>query len=201
MTFEERIIPPLVRLPHEAPNLVLEKPSRTRRNHLQIWRRFHYIDCMLNRYLSIFLICMLLGGLLPASLSFSAETPSSESLAVSIDISGLTSLLATLSPDEKDEQVRDWAVYGLMKSLGLTVQENLPVRISSLKGSLPGEVSLGRVFPLSAKEWGSWCLRTFSGTNLYSVALLTGNMRGQTHSRKEYRSSAIHQTFPGRSYA
>jgi hypothetical protein len=109
---------------------------------------------MLNRYLSIVFICTFLGILLPASWAFSAETPSTESSSVSIDISGLTSFLATLPPDEKDEQVRDWALYGLMNSLGLTPQEDIPVRHPSLKDSHPGEVSLGRVFPLSAKEWG-----------------------------------------------
>jgi hypothetical protein len=109
---------------------------------------------MLNRYLSIVLVCTFLGNLLPASWAFSAETPSTESSSVSIDISGLTSFLATLPPDEKDEQLRDWALYGLMNNLGLTPQEDIPVRHPSLKDSHPGEVSLGRVFPLSAKEWG-----------------------------------------------
>ena len=109
---------------------------------------------MLNRYLSIVLICTFLGNLLPASSSFSLEMPSLESSSVSIDISGLTSFLATLPPDEKDEQVRDWALYGLMNSLALTSQEDIPVRHPALKDSHPGEVSPGRVFQLSAKEWG-----------------------------------------------
>ena len=33
-------------------------------------------------------------------------------------------------------------------------QEDIPVRHPSLKDTYPGEVSVGRVFPLSAKEWG-----------------------------------------------
>ena len=72
---------------------------------------------------------------------------------MSIDQSGLTSFLATLSPDEAEEQLRDWAAYGLLKSLSLTSQENTPLRDPHNENH-PGEVSPGRVFAISTKEWG-----------------------------------------------
>ncbi|HEY6837427.1 MAG TPA: hypothetical protein VI389_01660, partial [Geobacteraceae bacterium] len=70
-----------------------------------------------------------------------------------IDISGLTSFLATLSPDEKDEQLRDWALYGLMSRYGQGAPDDIPIRHRALKGERPGEVSPGRVFVLSPREW------------------------------------------------
>lgn len=72
---------------------------------------------------------------------------------VSVDISSLVSFLDTLPPDEKDEQVRDWAAYGLKNELGLSTGEEVPIRHPSLKETAPGEVSKGRVFALSDKEW------------------------------------------------
>ncbi|MBI5100492.1 MAG: hypothetical protein HZB33_01460 [Nitrospirae bacterium] len=71
-----------------------------------------------------------------------------------IDISGLRTFLDTLPPDEKDEQIRDWALYGLRSVLGLTSTDEMPVRHPALKASLPGEVSPGRVFQMTSKEWG-----------------------------------------------
>ncbi|TSK08335.1 MAG: hypothetical protein FPO08_03225 [Geobacter sp.] len=72
---------------------------------------------------------------------------------VSVDISSLVSFLGTLSTDEKDEQVRDWAAYGLKNELGVSTGEEIPIRHPSLKETAPGEVSKGRVFAVSDKEW------------------------------------------------
>ena len=60
----------------------------------------------------------------------------------------------TLPPDEKDEQLRDWACYALRSSLDLTSDGEMPVRHPALRDTLPGEVSPGRVFSLSTAEWG-----------------------------------------------
>ena len=104
-------------------------------------------------YPSVAVIVTLLGCLLAPPASFAAATPASEFSALSIDQSGLTSFLAKLPPDEVEEQVRDWAAYGLLKSLALTSQKDIPLRDPQNEAH-PGEVSPGRVFALSAEEWG-----------------------------------------------
>ena len=76
------------------------------------------------------------------------------SVPVTIDISGLMPFYDTLPPDEKDEQLRDWACYALRSSLDLTSDGEMPVRHPALRDTLPGEVSPGRVFSLSTAEWG-----------------------------------------------
>ncbi|NTV13830.1 MAG: hypothetical protein HGA96_07890 [Desulfobulbaceae bacterium] len=71
-----------------------------------------------------------------------------------IDISSLRPFLDTLPPDEKAEQLRDWALYGVRSLLALTSPGEMPIRHPALKETLPGEVSPGRVFPLTSAEWG-----------------------------------------------
>jgi hypothetical protein len=73
---------------------------------------------------------------------------------LSVDISSLKGFFDTLSPDEKDEQLRDWALYGLKSALALGTSGEMPVRHPALTASHPGEISAGRVFPISATEWG-----------------------------------------------
>jgi hypothetical protein len=62
-------------------------------------------------YFRLFLACALLATCLLAS-GLSAESLPAHSSPVSIDISSLLTFLDTLPPDEKDEQLRDWAAYG-----------------------------------------------------------------------------------------
>jgi len=72
----------------------------------------------------------------------------------SVDISALLDFFETLSPDEKEEQLRDWAFYGLFASLGFTPWETDEIagrggrmRYASLREKqlltvLPGRVAL-----------------------------------------------------------
>lgn len=90
---------------------------------------------------------------LPAAGSGSAP-PDALGAPVSLDISSLTPFFATLSPDEKDEQLRDWAVYGLQSALSLGTPGEMPVRHPALMASRPGEVAPGRVFAISPRQWG-----------------------------------------------
>lgn len=71
-----------------------------------------------------------------------------------IDIASLKPFLDTLPPDEKAEQLRDWALYGVRGILALTSTGEMPIRHPALKNTLPGEVSPGRVFPINSSEWG-----------------------------------------------
>ena len=102
-------------------------------------------------YSRLFLVCAILATCLSAS-GLCAETPD-HLTSVNVDISSLRPFLDTLSPDEKDEQVRDWAAYGLKSRLAASTEDEVPIRHPALKDTSPGEVSGGRVFPLSTKEW------------------------------------------------
>ncbi len=72
---------------------------------------------------------------------------------VSVDISSLRGFIDTLPTDEQEEQLRDLAAYGLKSQLGVANAEEAPIRYPALKDASPGEVSKGRVFPLSKNEW------------------------------------------------
>ncbi len=72
---------------------------------------------------------------------------------VSVDISSLRGFIDTLPTDEQEEQLRDLAAYGLKSQLGVANAEEAPIRYPALKDASPGEVSKGRVFPLSRNEW------------------------------------------------
>ena len=68
-----------------------------------------------------------------------------------VDISPLTDFYNTLPPDEKDEQLKDWAFYGLLASLGFTADEADDItgqpahmRYSALKKKYGFTVSPGR---------------------------------------------------------
>lgn len=100
----------------------------------------------------VVLACAILATCLLTSELFAESLPSHPS-PVSVDISSLLTFLDTLTPDEKDEQVRDWAAYGLKTELGVSTAEEAPFRHPALKDTSPGEVSKGRVFPVSKKEW------------------------------------------------
>ncbi len=102
--------------------------------------------------LRAFLTCMTLVAFLLVS-DLNTQAVAAHPANVSVDISSLVSFLGTLSTDEKDEQVRDWAAYGLKNELGVSTGEEIPIRHPSLKETAPGEVSKGRVFAVSDKEW------------------------------------------------
>ncbi len=108
------------------------------------------IKCPL--YFRLFLACAILATCFLTS-GLSAESLPAHPSSVSIDISSFLTLLDTLPPDEKDEQVRDLAAYGLKTQLAVSTVEEVPIRDPSLKDTSPGEVSKGRVFALSTKEW------------------------------------------------
>ena len=96
--------------------------------------------------------CAILGASLLVSGPCVASAPGRLS-PVTVDISSLRTFLDTLPPDEKDEQVRDWAQYGLKTELGVSTAGDVPMRHPALKDTSPGDVSRGRVFPVSSKEW------------------------------------------------
>lgn len=103
-------------------------------------------------YFRLFLACAILATCLLASGLSAGPLPEHPS-PVSIDISSLLTFLDTLPPDEKDEQVRDWAAYGLKSRLAVSTAEEVPIRHPALNDTSPGEVSKGRVFSVSTKEW------------------------------------------------
>lgn len=100
----------------------------------------------------LLVVSVSLAAFLSASVISAGSIPDRTSPVI-IDISSLTNFFNTLPPDEKDEQLRDWAAHGLKRSLALTPTEDIPIRHPSMKDTQPGEVSAGRVFPLSAREW------------------------------------------------
>ncbi|MBI5573537.1 MAG: hypothetical protein HY919_03160 [Elusimicrobia bacterium] len=70
----------------------------------------------------------------------------------SIDISELLSFYETLAADEKNEQLLDWALYGLVSQLNIPsdkasdiLQNDLPMRYPYLKSSIEKEISPGRI--------------------------------------------------------
>ncbi|MCM2357728.1 MAG: hypothetical protein NDI77_06240 [Geobacteraceae bacterium] len=103
-------------------------------------------------YSRLFLACAILSTCLSVSGLSAASIPAHPS-PVAIDISSLRTFLDTLPPDEKDEQLRDWAAYGLKSRFAVSTAEEVPIRHPALKDTSPGEVSKGRVFPISTKEW------------------------------------------------
>jgi len=106
--------------------------------------------CLL-RYLLV--LTVLVAGSIPVG-TISAPLPAAFGAPVTLDISRLRPFFDTLAPDEKEEQLRDWALYGVRSVLGLTAPGEMPIRYPALKDNRPGEVSLGRIFSLSATEWG-----------------------------------------------
>ena len=103
-------------------------------------------------YSRLFIACAILATCLSVS-GLSAASVPAQPPPVSVDISSLRTFLDTLPPEEKDEQVRDLAAYGLKIKLAVSTEEEAPIRHPALKDTSPGEVSKGRVFPLSTKEW------------------------------------------------
>jgi hypothetical protein len=68
-----------------------------------------------------------------------------------VDISSLTDFYSSLAPDEKAEQLRDWAFYGLLSSLSIKPDEienltgmDFPMRYPSLKEKYKYPVMQGR---------------------------------------------------------
>jgi hypothetical protein len=103
-------------------------------------------------YSRLFIACAILTSCLSVSGLSAASTPAHPS-PITVDISSLRTFLDTLPPEEKDEQVRDWAAYGLKTELAVSTAGEVPMRHPALKDTSPGEVSKGRVFSVSAKEW------------------------------------------------
>jgi hypothetical protein len=103
-------------------------------------------------YSRLFIACAILATCLSVSGVSAAPIPAHPS-PVTVDISSLRTFIDTLPPDEKDEQVRDLAAYGLKSRLAVSTEEEAPIRHPALKDTSPGEVSKGRVFPLSKNEW------------------------------------------------
>jgi len=73
---------------------------------------------------------------------------------VLVDISPLTLFLNRLPPDEKEEQLRDWALYGLRNSLGLPSEGDIPIRRQVQQYADTAEIAPGRLFVISKREWG-----------------------------------------------
>ena len=109
---------------------------------------------MLIRLFRLLLAYTIIATFLLPLTAIPADSPVKAATPVTIDISSLTSFFSTLPPDEKDEQLRDWALYGLKGSLGLSSDEDIPIRNQALLDIQPCEVAPGRVFVLSTNEWG-----------------------------------------------
>lgn len=69
-----------------------------------------------------------------------------------VDISNLISFYETLTQDEKTEQIRDWAIYGLVSELDIPKSkkteilcEIVPMRYPFMKNKVKYEISLGRI--------------------------------------------------------
>jgi hypothetical protein len=93
---------------------------------------------------------LILTLLLPFLLSASGfKIPSNE--PITVDISQFTAFYSGLAPDEQEEQLRDWAFYGLLSYLGFNkgaVEEltgGFPMRYDSLKRQRRFAVLPGRV--------------------------------------------------------
>jgi hypothetical protein len=76
-----------------------------------------------------------------------------------VDISALLPTFAALTPDEQDEQLRDWALCGYVAGLDLApaaaedlAGTHLPVRTPRLAARAQGEIAPGRIRRLSAQE-------------------------------------------------
>ena len=99
------------------------------------------------------LIVLLLSLLIPVSLPASdISIRCARYSPANIDISSLTTFYYTLPIDEKEEQVRDWAFYGLLSSLGLKpaaitplLDGSFPMRYRSLRGKYRFGVLPGRI--------------------------------------------------------
>jgi hypothetical protein len=76
----------------------------------------------------------------------------------SVDISHLLSIYETLSADEKDEQIRDWAMYGLLESIDIRgyvssgSNGGVPIRSKDSGKVSENRLSPGRVAILNGKE-------------------------------------------------
>lgn len=70
-----------------------------------------------------------------------------------LDVSSLSKLLDSLPPDEREEQLRDWARYGLKKILVSGSREEVPVRHPALTAEHPGEAGKSRLLKLSKRQW------------------------------------------------
>lgn len=69
-----------------------------------------------------------------------------------VDISSLTSFYESLTEDEKPEQIRDWAMYGLVCELDIPkskkmeiLRETIPMRYPFMKNKVKYEISPGRI--------------------------------------------------------
>jgi hypothetical protein len=108
---------------------------------------------MTKRLVSLFVACTItLAAIFPPS-GLTLPSGAADAAPVIIDISSLAEFLGTLPPDEQDEQLRDWAAYGLASSISPS-SIDIPIRHPALRDAGPAEVSPGRVVRLSASEWG-----------------------------------------------
>lgn len=156
-------------------------------------------------YSRISIACAILAACLPVSGLSAASIPAQPS-PVTVDISSLRTFIDTLPPDEKDEQVRDLAAYGLKSRLAVSAAEEAPIRHPALKDTSPGEVSKGRVFPLSTNEWAVLLSKDLLG-NKQLIGGLVDKKYAQTNALPEIislfsydcppTSSSIDITFEG----
>ncbi|WP_460596739.1 hypothetical protein [Geomonas sp. Red276] len=107
-----------------------------------------YYRLMLPAALLLVLFCTL-----PASGSGGRVADDGASPLAVLDVSNLSRLLDSLPPDEREEQLRDWARYGLQKVLVPGTREEVPVRHPALTAEHPGEVGRSRLLKLSRRRW------------------------------------------------
>ena len=114
--------------------------------------------------------------------------------SVTIDISELIRFYETLSIDEKDEQIRDWALYGLLAKLNISqrsvselLQGTMPMRYPYLKNAVNNEISPGRIKYITEKD----CLVLLPEDKLEDRSLI-GSVVDKKYSRNNYLPELIH---------
>lgn len=77
-----------------------------------------------------------------------------------VDISSLTGFYNTLPIDEKGEQIRDWAMFGLLSRLNISqdkacklLHQKFPLRLPYLKNMSSFEIAPGRIENVSDNDW------------------------------------------------
>ncbi|MFH1898327.1 MAG: hypothetical protein ABH886_08860 [Candidatus Desantisbacteria bacterium] len=118
----------------------------------------------------------------------------SEQKITSIDISELLPFYETLPPDEKEEQIRDWTVYGLLAKLNLSeksvrelLQGTMPMRYQYLKNSVDNEISPGRIKYITDKD----CIMILSEDRLNDKSLI-GSILDKKYSHNNYCPELVH---------
>lgn len=125
---------------------------------------------------------------------YALQPPISEQKTISIDISELLPFYETLPADEKEEQIRDWTLYGLLAKLNLSeksvrelLQGTMPMRYKYLKNLVDSEISPGRIKYITDKD----CIMILSDDRLNDKSLI-GSILDERYSHSNYCPELVH---------